>query len=298
VTVPSLVAPIVFEIELWPAVALGGTLVAAGFGWRWLSGRRRARLPAALPAALAVAQRRIRDFAAAQGGFVFTLADELREPLATALDHAELLVTSSSEPATVERFAAGLVEDLQHLSGLVDSYLRLAQPVVQADPGRMVPVHVHEVLLAAAQRCRNLAATRGVTIVPVLAELHDGAPVEVLGDSILLESMLESLVRNGILASPRGAVVELRVQVVGDQVHVAVHDTGPPLPPGAVEDVMFAFFPSVPPRRPLAAGLSLAVAMRVAEHHRGSISLANGPEGGCKVELQLPRWVAGPSPSR
>jgi len=37
--------------------------------------------------------------------------------------------------------------------------------------------------------------------------------------------------------------------------------------------------------------------MRVAEHHSGTISLVDGPEGGCQFEVHLARWRGGLGPA-
>lgn len=270
-------------------------LVAASAAVAFWLGRRAAHAAGAPPegvqAALDRALDKIRDFATSQGRFVATLAAELRAPLATARVHAELLLDSGSEPATVERYAQSMVEELRHLDSLVESFLQLAQPMAQQDTSRHVPVHVHDVVLAAVKRCRFAASARGVVVAPTLAETRDGSQPEVLGDPVLLEAMLDNLVRNAVLASPRGARVDLRVRVIGDDVRVEVQDMGPPIPPDRLEEIFHGFFHwPEPMRAPLASGLGLSIAMRVAEHHRGTISLVDGPEGGCRLEVQLPRW--------
>lgn len=270
-------------------------LVVASAGVAFWLGRRAAQAAASPPegvqAALDRALDKIRDFATSQGRFVATLAAELRAPLATARVHAELLLESGSEPATVERYAQSMVEELRHLDSLVESFLQLAQPMAQQDTSRHVPVHVHDVVLAAVKRCRFAASARGVVVASTLAETRDGSPPEVLGDPVLLEAMLDNLVRNAVLASPRGARVDLRVRVIGDDVRVEVQDMGPPIPPDRLEEIFHGFFHwPEPMRAPLASGLGLSIAMRVAEHHRGTISLVDGPEGGCRLEVQLPRW--------
>lgn len=279
------------------AIALTATVASVWAYSRWL--HRAAPLrQEQLQAALHKAQLQIQDFAASQSRFVATLAEEIQAPLEAARTHAEMLLHSSNEPATVERFARSLTEDVRHLSALVDSFLRLAEPAAQEDTSRHVPVHVHDVLMAAAGRCTSLAGTHEVTIVPNLAETPGGTPVEVLGDAILLEAMLENLVRNAILSSPRGARVELQVRVVGNEVRVVVHDDGTPIAAEAIEEVLHGFFPvPAPPRRPYASRLSLAIAMRVAEHHRGTISLSNGGTGGCTFEVHLPRWLGDRGPT-
>lgn len=277
-------------------------LLAVAVGVAFWLGRRSARGGATagegVQQALDRALDKIRDFATSQGRFVATLAEELRAPLATARVHAELLLASAGEQATIDRYAHSLVEDLRHLVGLVESFLHLAQPMAQEDTSRHIPVHVHDVLLAAVKRCRFVASARGVVIAPTLVEPRDGEPPEVLGDPVLLEAMLENLVRNAVLASPRGARVDLRVRIVGDDVRVGIHDTGAPIPADRLEEVFHGFFhwPETM-RAPLSSGLSLSIAMRVAEHHRGTISLVDGHEGGCQFEVQLPRWRGDAGPA-
>ena len=279
------------------AVVLTATVASAWAYQRWLY-RAAPLRQEQLQNDLHKARLQIRDFAASQSRFISTLAEEIQAPLETARGHAELLLASAGEPATVERFARILNDDVRHLSALVDSFLRLARPSAHEDTSKHVPVHVHDVLMAAVGRCTSLASTHDVTLVPNLAETLGGAPVEVLGDAILLEAMLENLVRNGILSSPRGARVELQVRVVGDEVRVVVHDGGTPIAIDVIEDVLHGFFPVPEPARPpFASRLSLAIAMRVAEHHRGTISLSNGGTGGCTFEVHLPRWSGDRGPT-
>jgi two-component system OmpR family sensor kinase len=268
---------------VWAAVVLAIAAAGVWLSWGWRRGVTDDGDSGPLREALAKAVR-------AQARLVGALADEVQRPVATALEHAKLLLASSSEPAVVERYASPLVEDLRHLDGLVASYLRLAQPLAQEDTSKHVPVQVHDLVLAAASRCRALAVMREVTIVPTLAQTRDGAAVEVLGDAVLLEAMLENLLRNGVLSSPRGARVELRVDVVGEDVRVAVLDRGAPVSDLEIEDLFEGFFDAAPASGRPASRLSLAIAMRVAEHHRGTISLSTAPEGGCRFEVQLPRW--------
>jgi signal transduction histidine kinase len=276
----------------------GAMLVVAATSW-WPLRKTAARQAAAdgkvtaLQAALAKAQVRITDFSASQGRFVGNLAQEIKAPLATVLIHADLLLAGSNEPATVQRYARTVAEDMRHLSDLVDSFLRLALPFAQEDTSHHVPVHFHDLVVEAVRRCHSLAGTRAVRVVPMLAETHNGVSVEVLGDAVLLEAMIENLVRNAVLSAPRGSHVDLQVRLQGEEVLLSVRDRGARLDPDHLDSVFDGFFQvPIPPRPSASNGLSLAIARRVAEHHRGSIALRNVPEGGCEFEVQLPRWRA------
>jgi signal transduction histidine kinase len=281
----------------WPIVTLLAACAAIALGTSWWRQRKLAGEVAAtdaekapMRAALDKAHSRIKAFSDSQGRFVGNLAHEIRGPLATAVIHADLLLASCNEPVTVQRYARSVAEDMRHLSGLVESFLRLARPLAQEDTSHHVPVHIHDLALEAVRRCQSLASTREVRVVPMLAESGD-LSVEVLGDAVLLEAMIENLLRNAVLSAPRGTQVDLHVRLQGEEIVLSVRDHGARIEDDQLDSVLHGFFEVPTPPRPTAGtGLSLAIAKRVAEHHRGTISLRNVPEGGCEFEVQLPRW--------
>ncbi len=271
-------------------------VVSIALGWRLL---RRAEIEKVtaiagivpLQASLDAAMGRISLFSESQERFVGNLAQEIKAPLASLLIHADMLLAGSAEPVTVHRYSKGIVENLRHLSDLVESFLRLARPFAQEDTSNHVPVHMHDLVLEAVRRCQPLADSRGVGVVPMLAETNNNTPVEVMGDAALLEAMIENLVRNGVLAAPPGTRVDLHVRIEGDAVVLSVRDHGATIDEDQIESIFRGFFQvPAPPRHASGTGLSLAIAKRVAEHHRGTISLRNVPEGGCEFAVQLPRW--------
>ncbi len=288
------------DLVVW--IFAGACLVLAAIcGWRllraWMDTAAASARIAPLKADLDSALRKIRDFTDSQTRFVGNLAQEIQAPLATVVIHADLLLASSNEPDTVRRYAKSVAEDMRHLHDLVESCLRLAGPFAEEDTRNHVPVQFHDLVLEAVRRCQSLARTSGVSVVPMLAEAGKDSSIEVLGDAVLLESMIENLVRNAVLSSPIGTRVDLRVTVDGEQVGLSVHDRGAQIDADRLDSMFDGFFRAPASPRPTpGTGLSLAIAKRVAERHRGKISLRNLPEGGCEFEIRLPRWQAGPPP--
>jgi signal transduction histidine kinase len=258
----------------------------------WLVARRSAAEIARLRADLDGTQARLAEFSISQGRFVGNIAHELKTPLAIVVAQTDLLLASTKDPGAVARLARSIAEDMRHLSDLVDSFLRLARPFAQDDASHHVPVHVHDFVVEAVRRSQSLAGESGVSVVTTLADSADcEAAPEVLGDAVLLEVMLENLVRNAVRFSPRGARVELQVQLGGKSVLLRVRDHGAGIAAEYLESVFDWFFQAPGLALPSSdTGFGLAIARRVAEHHRGTIALRNHPDGGCEFQITLPRW--------
>jgi two-component system, OmpR family, sensor kinase len=122
----------------------------------------------------------------------------------------------------------------------------------------------------------------------------------VLGDPVLLTATIETLVRNAVRAAPRATRVELRISANGASIVVQVRSRGAAIAPARLA-AAFDRFVATPGAAPRAAalGAGLAIARRIALHHRGTLSLHNHPEAGFEFELSLPRWpVDGRRPKR
>jgi signal transduction histidine kinase len=246
----------------------------------------------ALQAAVASLAARLDQFGQAQGRFVDSIAHQIRTPLTIVLNHAELLLRCSDDGQAVRGHARSLADYTMHLSALFDGFLRLGSPLAAPDTSHHVPVHVHDLVLEGARRCQSAARSGGASIVPTIAEQgSEDRALEVLGNGVLLEAMLECLVRQAVRRSPRGSRVDLHVEVAGEVILLRVRDRGPGIAPSQLDSAFDWFFQAPGPTpQTQGNGGGLAIARRIAEHHRGTLSLRNHPDGGCEFEVALPRW--------
>ncbi len=253
---------------------------------------RRAAVAAALLRAEVVAlQARLQQFEAGQRQFVGRFAHAIRTPLTIAVNHAELLCRSRDVAAGAQGQARSLADYLRHWADLCEGFLRLGDPAGALDTSQHTAVHCHDLVVGAVQRTQSLALGSGVRIVVSLAETTVPADLEVHGHQALLAAMLESLLRNAVQTSPRGAAVQLRVDVRAGAVVFSVHDQGAVLSPaqhaGAFDEFGSGRTSS---RRVAEPVMGLAIARRIALHHGGSITVQNDAAGGAVFEVALPRW--------
>ena len=199
----------------------------------------------------------------------------------------------------VRSIAASMASEVRHLSDLVESFLRLAPPCLHEDTAGHVPVCVGDLVIAAAGRCRALSKKLRVPVVTVLGVSDNGDPTaEVMGDPLLLEIMVENLLRNALRLSPPDAQVELMTHADADSVRIVVRDHGIGIPPAQRESVFDCLFEG--PGRPfktMGTGFGLAIAKRVVDHHGGTITLRDTPGCGCEFEVGLSRWWPVDDPS-
>jgi heavy metal sensor kinase len=234
---------------------------------------------------------------AARRQLVADASHELRTPLAAM--RAELDVTlrdASRTPA--ERAALESVrEDVDRMTRTVGNLLTLAL----ADEGGLellrTPVDLAQVAEGAVDPLRALAAQGHVTLA------YEGEPSWTTGDPQRLTQALTNLVENAIKFTPAGGRVTVSTWQRGNEVGVAVADTGVGIDP-EVQAQIFERFYRVDGSRSRASGgsgLGLAICKEIAVAHGGRISVESQPGHGSRFSIALPasppvREVEPPAP--
>lgn len=277
------------------SVLIGALLVSVALGW-WLLHCATAER-GAMQAELAQAAGRLEQTEGRLKHFVDGLAHEIKTPLTILSTEAQLLCLRSNDQVAVLAHGKTIAGYLMHFSGLVDGFIRLAGPSGSPEPRHDVLIAVHDLVVAAVHRAESMANSRGVRVVTTLAESGTGTAPEVRGDRVLLEAMIESLVRHAVYSSPREACVAVLVETAGETLRLSVRDQGAAIAPADLESAFaWASAPSATTGRGGGPTGGLAIALRIAAHHGGTISLRNLPEGGCEFAVTLPQDRAGRQP--
>ncbi|MGF1469107.1 MAG: PAS domain-containing sensor histidine kinase [Sandaracinaceae bacterium] len=178
-----------------------------------------------------------------------------------------------------EESTATILEEVERLKAIVTEFSRFAR-LPRPSP---VSLDVREV----AQHVVGLHAAGPVA---VRLELADDAPA-VRADPDQLVQVLVNLVQNGADAARArhgDAGGEVRVAVRSGPrggVRLSVEDNGPGIPPDERGQVFEPYFTT----KPHGTGLGLAIVHRIVSDHGGSVDVEEGPEGGARFEVTLPR---------
>ncbi|MBP7662034.1 MAG: two-component sensor histidine kinase, partial [Burkholderiaceae bacterium] len=108
-----------------------------------------------------------------------------------------------------------------------------------------------------------------------------------VGDAGEIGVMVRNLVDNAIRYSPRGARIELRVDVREGAPLLQVDDSGPGIPQAERERVFDRFYRGATGDEP-GTGLGLAIVRGIATRHGASVILGDSPLGGLRVTVRFP----------
>lgn len=232
-------------------------------------------------AALAVTMNRMLDrldaSATAQRRFVSDASHELRSPLATMRQHAEL-ARAHPEATTLDDLAEVVTEEGARMQDLVEGLLVLTRLDEQA-PHRRGTVDLDDLALAEVARLR----AAGVTV--------DGSAitaVQVTGDERLLGRIARNLADN----AARHAASRIAVGVARDGADavMTVDDDGSGIPASERERVFerFVRLDEGRARDAGGSGLGLAIVAGVVRASGGTVSIGDSPLGGARFTVRLP----------
>lgn len=244
-------------------------------------------LAAALAGIGLVHDRRTRELARIRSRFVANVSHELRTPLAQISMFAETLhLGRERNSAEGRHFAAIILAEARRLTNLVEGVLRYSrhergQPTLQPEL-----VDVTQEIAESVDAFAPIARAAEVTVTATGAE--GWANVERAALRQIVLNLLDNAVKHG----GRGSTIDVRTRPEGTELHLAIDDTGPGIPPAWRERV-FEPFTRVEGRNVAGAGIGLSVVRELVLAHGGRVWIEDSPRGGARVVVALP---AAPAP--
>ena len=214
-----------------------------------------------------------------QRRFVSDASHELRSPVATIRQHAEVAL---AHPATTEvtELAEVVLEEDVRLGGLVEDLLLLTRLDEGTPPRLHEPVDLDDLVFEEAARLRAAGDLR-VDTTAVSAG-------RVAGDAAALRRVVRNLADNAARHARSRVAFSLRRDRA--TVHLAVDDDGTGIPVGDRERVFerFVRLDEARARDGGGAGLGLAIVREVVRAAGGTSRIGVSPLGGARVEVAMP----------
>lgn len=234
------------------------------------------------------AERDIREIgriAEANARMAASLSHEIRTPLTAIRGYAEYLQLADADAEERASALGYIVQESERLQAVSQRMLQLFS--LEADCIDPRPVD----LAAVARRAlRTVDAAAHAGGVHLQANLPDSSPIMVLGDAVLLESLVTNLLDNAVAACSEGGRVKLDVQSVPGGARLGVSDDGRGLSPDELERLGEPFYrpDRARSRAHGGAGLGVALSLRIAHAHGATLRFASQEGEGTVVETVLP----------
>ena len=236
---------------------------------------------------LAEAYQKLAEQELARREFLTNIAHELRTPLMVASGYLQMLQRGI---ATGEQLTTGIdtvARNVQRITTLVNDILFLQEmdlvlPEFQA-------VDMNEVAQHVLEKYSEVALKLNVD----LRFTPSPSPTAVSGDSKSLERALMALVDNAVKFSPKGGIVEIRLNEKDGSILTAVEDHGIGIAPENMPRIFDRFYHLEKHEDDLfgGIGLGLAIIRQVIEQHQGHLDVASEPGKGSLFTMTLKKMA-------
>jgi heavy metal sensor kinase len=225
--------------------------------------------------------------------FTADASHELRTPLAVIRGIGEAGLGETRTPAEYKEAMGSMLEEVDRLTNLVDTLLRLSH----GDAGT---VRLSREAVDLGQLTRDVVSSLGILAEErnqrLAVDVADG--VSVNADRLVLREAITNVVDNAIKYSPQASTVGICVHAEASQALLTVADAGPGIAPENRERIFDRFFrlDEARSRDRGGTGLGLAIARWAVEANGGHITVEGGATGGAIFRIVLPTGAAATTP--
>jgi len=213
-----------------------------------------------------------------QRRFVSDASHELRSPITTIRQHAEVAL-AHPEHVTAAELAEVVLAEQQRMQRLVEDLLLLAR-VDEHVPLTRAAVDLDDLAFEEGHRLRSTTSKR--------VDTSGVNAVRVQGDADALRRMLRNVAENAVRhASSR---VDVTLVERGEEVVLTIDDDGPGIPATERARVLqrFVRLDDARSRNEGGSGLGFSIVDEVVRAHGGSMSIEQSPLGGARIVITLP----------
>lgn len=217
--------------------------------------------------------------------FTADASHELRTPLSVVRGLAEVGLDGTRTPDEYKEALSSILEEVDRLTHLVDTLLRLSHGDAGTVRLAREPVDLGQLAREVVSSLGILADERAQCLV-----VDSGDGVTVSADRLVLREGLMNVVDNAIKYSPPASTITIGVRSDADGAAVTVADQGPGVPADRREQIFDRFFrlDEGRSRDSGGTGLGLAIAKWAVEVNGGRISVDAGADGGAVFRIVLP----------
>jgi signal transduction histidine kinase len=226
------------------------------------------------------AQAPVERMRARQRQFVADASHELRSPIASIREQAEV-AAAHPDRTTTRALAEHVGAESRRMQRLVDDLLLLARADEQSLALRQRPVDLDDIVFDGARELRRDAS-------PLRVDTTRVSPARVLGDEAALARIVGNLAENAARHARTAVAFALAEHAGAVVLDIDDDGTGVPAVDRARVFERFVRLDDARARDDGGSGLGLAIVAQLVTAHGGEVEILDSPLGGARVEVRLP----------
>ncbi|MCH7693278.1 MAG: PAS-domain containing protein [Proteobacteria bacterium] len=222
-----------------------------------------------------------------KSAFIANVSYEVRTPLNTIVGFAEILAEEYFGKLNQRQmeYSRGIVEASQNLTTVISDILDLASIEAGTMALELDTVDLHTMLASVLNLTRERARRKSLKV-------EFDCPPDIgwmVADEKRIKQVLFNLLSNAVAFTPPHGTIGLSAWRDGDDIAIAVSDTGVGIPQADQERVLRTFERGgAPDARQGGAGLGLSLVTSFIELHGGRVEVKSAPNKGTTVTCRLP----------
>jgi heavy metal sensor kinase len=223
--------------------------------------------------------RRITEFTA-------DASHELRTPIALIHTEAELALRRSRDEAEYRETLRNILLEAERTAKLLEKLLDLARADSGSEALDIHPIDLRVTLRESASKWRQVASLRNLQF----EEHLEVQRLPVMGDENALRRLIDILLDNALKYAGSLGKITLSAEEKDGHIAVSVEDTGVGIAPEDQAKIFERFYrvDKARSRELGGAGLGLAIAQWIVEHHKGSIAVKSEIGRGSVFRVEIP----------
>jgi signal transduction histidine kinase len=222
---------------------------------------------------------RHRDAIFRQQRFASDASHQLRTPLTAIRATGEVCLQKDRAPEEYRETIGSMLEEVQHLSDLVEKLLMLARLGPEHVRRAFAPVELGSLIRATVMQYETIAAAKNIRIAVETADRR-----RVLGDAALLQQMTSNLIDNALRHTPDGGLIRVEVKTWLDtRAAMFVRDNGPGVAPELRANLFQRFARGPGADTAAGSGLGLAIVSDIVSLHNATIELLDQPGANFRI---------------
>ncbi len=226
----------------------------------------------------------------AKSAFLANMSHELRTPLNAILGFSDILSQEDMvfSPEKTREYAKDIHDSGDFLLELINDVLDLARVESGTKALDLQTLSIRETIEETFVTLRPIAEKASVSLLNAIS-----GDCNINADARAIRQCILNLMSNAIRHAPADSIVTISTTIYAaeDCVDIIVQDQGPGVPADIVNRVGEPFVTNANAKlrnSKNSTGLGLAITKSLIEAMSGTLTLTNGPDGGCQAILTIP----------